>query len=704
MIVNARCFLKYTPLQLLENLRGYIDLQLDDKTLSVKWQDIVVSRYAWDLHREYPQTPLLSKHLISAHGVDGGIGAQSTVKLLESVYLSVYAAYEHLVENPTALMETLMKRIYQISTNNLYSQLSVHLSEYVSGLDILDILQILDDPKIKEAKKNVEASQEGINKLYGVFKDVFKSPELKYSPIARACNIGVIKTDQTLQVLGVRGYLTDTGSQIFPEPIMRGYADGLRKIVDFAMESRSASKALATSEASLQLAEYFSRLVQHITMGAVQRLHRGDCGNPRHLPWKVKDRVVLGGLLQTECDLIDLEGKYYLHESGQYRVVKTTDRHLIGQTIMLRSPLVGCMHEDPAGICSTCYGEGATSISLDTNIGMHSAVQMMEQLVQKVISVKHYDGSASILGIHLDASKRTYLWAPDNSNAYYINKSAIKQAGLKMIVTPAQMRGISDILHADDVEKLNVERLSLFSTITFSSVDEDGLISNSEIEVELNGRLPSLTHEALKYIKVQHYTLDNHGNFVIDLKKWDWTQPILNLPMKHYNMGDLRVAVESFLTGEVKFKSDSADDEEVNRSHQKDQQDDDMVDVPVHQLLTKFHTLISAKLRVPVAALEVILLSHLVANGKHYRIPKGTERGEKAKLTDLYRNRSMGALMAWEEHRTTFTSPRQFLREAKDRPDHPLDVAIKPKEVVANGDQGDFFRYKCNWYCCAGKT
>lgn len=704
--INVRKFLQYPALKLLEMLRGDIVVALDDGVYTTKAQDVVWSRYGWMFHEDYPDTPFLKSHLIGSHCSKGQPTKQSTIKMLDAILHDVYRTYEGRVDNPSQLMEDLLKRAYEISTNEMYSQLSVSLSEYYGTIDLLDMLDVVNDERQIEVLNTAPHTQEGVDMVYANTAKLFADPKYADNAMVAATNAGFIKKPQVWQMVGVRGFLTTADHRIFQHPIMRGFSQGINEIWYYGMEAQSAAKALASSDTALQLAEYFSRQLQHCTMGAVQRLHRGDCGSTRYLPWKVKDRVIRGGIVLAECDLVDLEGKYYLHE-GELRMVQAGDKHLIGKTLMLRSPLAGCDHDDPAGICSTCYGEGAKIIPLSTNIGQHSTVQLMAPLVQKVISVKHYDGSASMVGIHLNDVQRVYLWAPENSNSYYINSRALNNPLFKLVIQQQQMLNITDLGLCDDPTQLDIERISLFSTVSFICADEDGIVDTVELDVELSGRLPSLSYSALAYIKNHHPVVDNNGNFIVDLKDWNPEDELLVLPRRHFNLSNLRELLESFLSGSqlIKTESDNEEDgtEEINRSLDRQGQASEFLDANVQTLITKFHSLTSAHLSVPLSALEVILLAHLTPEGRDYGIIKGNQTGRKVTINRLYQYNSLGASMAWERHMYTLTTPSQFLTEAKDRPDHPLDTALMTREVMQYSAEGKYSRYKCDWYCCKDK-
>jgi hypothetical protein len=685
--IHARQFLKYTVEELWDKLNGDFILVCDDGELEVNEKDVIYSRYAWDLHLEYPKIPMLLEHCSRSLVKNGHISSKTHLKLLGNVVYTVYDTYEHEVERKTSLMENLGKRAYEIS-NCMYNDLSYRLEAYVVGYDILDFLQITTHKEIAVALEEMAPSQEGIDAVYKIARDVIKnSPDFKDNMVVTAINADVVRAQQGLQCLVLRGFLTDIDSHIFPKPILRSFTSGLRLLSDYMQESRSGAKALANSETPLQKAEYFSRRTQHIAMN-VERLHRVDCGSQNYIPWYVRDDEVIDGVTVMNGDLNTIHGKYFLDESaGVLKVIKKTDRHLIGTTVKLRSVFAGCNHPDPKGICEVCYGQGSISVPEHSNIGHYACVNLMEKISQKVLSVKHYDGSSVVEGIYLSGKNAAYMWAPGNSNSYYINKSVLASKHVKLVLSPSEVRGVTDIQKIDDVRKLNVSRVSEFENANLVLTDSDGLMEWVKLPLMLNSRKPSMSHELLSHIKTNGFTIGNDGMFAFDLTGWDYTKPMFNLPMRHFNMSDHQAEIEKFLSGSDAPEKGSSDAETSATdmgSRKVGKRKPPVEDVPLDVLLVRFHDLVNRKIQVTLSALEIVLYSSLVSNveKRDYRIPKSWDTPEKGRLRQMYNGRSYGALMAFQAQKANLIDPEQYLHT--NRPNHVFDSLLLPLEAVAS--------------------
>ena len=71
-------------------------------------------------------------------------------------------------------------------------------------------------------------------------------------------------------------------------------------------------------------------------------------------------------------------------------------------------PIIGCIHEDPQGVCSTCYGRLSYSIPYGSNIGQTSAATAGEIITSAVLATKHTDATdyhhdrlVTLLGKHI---------------------------------------------------------------------------------------------------------------------------------------------------------------------------------------------------------------------------------------------------------------------------------------------------------------
>ena len=693
----VRAFLTMQPREISQKLRGTLQVQFDDGVVvPMGAKEINVSRYAWELWNLFPRAPLTSALRANNFLSHGRLSNDTHGGLLRSAYRTIVNEYIHIGDDYGEIMNTLWKRIMQL-VNQYYNDKIVESEPYVQGYDILDMIEVARHPTVVNTIRTAPMTQDGIDQVYKAVKAVSFSDEMKHNPLAQAYVAGFVKRQQYDQVLGVRGFLTDVDSTIYPKPIMRGFLEGLTILADMMMESRSGAKALANSEAPLQRSEYFARRLHHVC-SKVDKLHSGDCGSTRTFPWLVRDGYTKSTGEKVDSDLFGLAGKYYIDEDGKLQYVSETDKHLIGKTIQLRSPNYpgGCLipaTKDPNGICEVCFGRMAYSVPYDTNLGLYSASVTAEKEGQGILSTKHYDGTSVVEGIKLTGMPARLLWAEENGRDYYINHSVMKNAAeVYFTLSSSEIRGITDITNAPNVEMLDICRVSEFSGVVLHVVDEDGVDSFYELSLTLNSRQPSLSHAMLQHIREHGYTVNpNSGHFVFKLTGWDSNKPMFTLPLRHFNMSDHQQLLEASLTGERVGSAAGIDAREVdsgvpkrrNRRINKE-------DLPVEAQMVALFDLIFSKLKTRLSTVEVVYLSMVASEHekKPYQLYSGNTLGEdssavKQTLREHYRASSAGVVMAFQEQESYLTNPGVYLDAFKGiyPADHALDWCLVPQEV-----------------------
>ncbi len=662
--VKVRTLMGFTTEQLWDLLEGEFILVMDDGEVQVHEKEVIYSSYVWEYHRKYKETPFLLKHLVKTSLNGKRLGADTHLELINSVLWSVYDTYRLQVPNTTQLIDDLAKMSYEIS-NQMYNDLTYRLEEYVTSLDVLDFLKVTTHPVIKAELATMESTEAGIAKVHAAIKNlIYNDPAFSTNAVANAVRSGIASEGQAMQCLGPRGFLTDIDSHLFKHPIRRSVAAGIRSMHDSMIESRSAAKALIFSTDPLQKSEYFSRRQQLICQN-VQHLHLGDCGSQHYLHWPVRD-ARMEGSTKIASDLKTIAGKYYLDEAdGTLKVIRETDSHLMGKTLKLRSVIAGCNHPDPYGVCEICYGETSLAIPADSNLGHITCVAMTADLGQLILSTKHFDGSSVVEGIALKPHEKKYLSAPINGNNYFLNAD-LKDQEVSLIIAASQAMGLTDVNLVDNVESLNISRVSEFDTVMLQVVDKKGS-DLVPLTVSVNGRLSNMTHQLLKHIKQKGWTLSatsstsKDNNYIIDMTGWDYSQPILVLPMRHFNMSDHQGEIADMLEATMK-------DMEYRSS-------------VVHpgSMLIELHDLVNRRLSINLSILEIILYSSMIVSAENndYSLPKPwTQSGIGVKQM-LLTERSIGATMVYERHRETLIDPASYTRT--NRMDHVMDALIVPE-------------------------
>lgn len=661
--ILARTLLAYSTDQLREILTGDFDLVFDDGTVSTNARETIYSSYVWEFHKRYDKTPMLMKHHVRAVLGNKRLGTGTFLDLTGNAMWSTYDAY---FDNTTAgqagvlFRDELSELLYSI-TSSTYSDIIQHVDEHVTSLDITDLIEIIEHDDVRVLLSTPEPTQEYVVSAYDALKTLLSGDKLSHNPVVKANKSGLVNLNQLLQCLGPRGYVTDIDSVRFNTPITRSFTQGFKDFYSSLIESRSASKSLFQNKSMLENAEYFSRKVQLLCMG-VERLHPGDCGSQHYLLWNVAPPIFEGSKKTYDGDLKYLEGKYYWNKAeNRLDVISKNDTHLFGQTLQLRSVIGGCMHPDPHGLCSVCFGRLSDSVPANTNIGHYCAVTMTEKSTQSVLSTKHLDANVIIAVISLAMEYYNFLLVGPDGNSYHVNPK-LKGKEVKLYISQQELPGITDITTVENVSKLSVTRISGISGIGISTMHK-GTFDSINIPVVVEKRLASLTYEMLQYIRDFGYsmsedsTINKDSTVVIDLHAWDFSKPIMSLPLKQYNMGDHSESISRLV------------------------EQSDISSTPEARLGDLF-TLVTSKLDVNLAVLELIIYAGTCISNEdeNYALPKPWTTNETGSYATLITHRSLSAAMAYEEQHITVGDPSSFSRI--DRMSHPMDVFIMPEEAM----------------------
>lgn len=656
--IRARKLLAYTTSELWDKLEGDFVLVFDDGECLTNEKETIFSSYIWDYHRTYAETPLQLKHHVQAVTQKQRYGADTHLALIQNALLSVYDTYKYQAADRRQLIDHLAELSYQLS-NTIYNDLTYRLEEYVTSLDITDFLQITTSDQVRGALATMEQTEAGIASVYDVIRKMIKEdPVLENNKVANAIRSKLSSEGQALQCLGPRGFLTDIDSHLFKIPISRSYTAGIPDMYSSAIESRSAAKSLIFSTDPLQKSEYFSRRQQLICQN-VRHLHLGDCGSKNFLTWHMRD-ARLEGSTKVASDLKTLAGKYYLDEStGSLQSIKEDDTHLLGRTLKLRSVVAGCCHPDPYGVCEVCYGETSFAIPANSNLGHITCVTMTADLGQLILSTKHFDGSSAVEGIVLKPQEKRFLASPVNGNSYFLSPE-LKGADVKLVIAASQAPGLTDVNQVDDITSLNISRVSEFDSIVMVVTDKKGS-EMVPLTVNVNGRLSNMTHDFLQHIKNKSWSVTRENNYVIDMEGWDFTKPLLVLPMRHFNMSDHQGEIADMLEATMK-----------DLEHRSNV-------VNPGNMLIELHDLVNRRLSINLAILEIILYSSMIVSATEgdYSLPKPwTSSGVGVKQM-LLTERSLAATMGYERHRDALINPGSYTRT--NRMDHLMDVMVVPQ-------------------------
>lgn len=679
-----------------------LEIEFDDGVLTTTTRRTALSWFCWELHRKFPRTPLNVSH----HVGNSFPSAETIPRTISNIMRDLHYTYftpgvEHSNHDACYDREDAWRVVKDIG-NEIYNQLSINLEEWQVSINAFHLLELFDYPPIVEVRQAVRPNQLSITTAYDRATEILmKDPAILHNPIVRGLRSKQIKIAQFLQILICRGYLTDIDQVIFRKPITTGYFEGLTQLHDIMIESCSAKKALMFTKKPLRIVEYFNRKMQ-LSTTVVDKLIWDDCGSDKYAEIPV-DSVILQ----------HLEGKIYLGADGKLKPIRAEDRHLVGKTIQMRSGMF-CRHRGEGAVCHVCFGELAWSVPRETSLGHVCATELCREGSQRTLSVKHLDGSSVVEEIVIPEEYLPYIDIcaadPEETDTLVseagdppammkaqkkteellgeeLPTSAKESSLLKfnprlkkmkpiliLAATPDKNMengaGLVSINKETAIERLNIHRFTSFREVQIKVTNLREETTCVFVPVSQGARLASLSRVMLYYIQEHGYTVDEHGNFCIDLSEWDFAQPSFSLPRRHASTLDFMAAVEAFIRSPAKKSERNGFSGKMLTGY----------DDPVAALLD-FSDLVNSKLRVNVAHLEVILLSLMrpADDLDDYGLPPFDRPSKFEEHRTLMQYRSSGVQLAYERQPDMIEDPDSYL--ITKRPAGLLDPFVFPEVI-----------------------
>jgi hypothetical protein len=644
---------------------GLFELEFEDKVIETNTRRTIYSWYYWRLHTQYPQAPLLSRHHIGDRIMTPGVH----LELCSAVAWDVYFAMEDVVVGPNGEMGVdrmeISKTIYDI-TSDIYNDFTANLEAFVTTVNILDFIDIVDHPKIKEINDNVKPTEVSVMGAYDDIKDVLLGDEaLKENNVRRFSVSKLVSIDQLNQALGPRGFVTDVDSNIFRNPILVGYVEGFKDLHDSMIESRSGTKSLMLQKDPLGKSQYFNRRMQ-LGCTFISKLDYTDCGSDQYVPFMVND----------ERDLNALNGKWYMPkgEGSTLKAISTTNKELIGTTVRLRSSIT-CHHKHADTICSTCMGLLSLSVPPKTNIGHVASTELCAQVSQAVLSTKHLDKTSILEVLELVGAPTKYLVVSENTGDVYVRDN-VDITNLSISLPLAYINHIGDIFSTENIDQLAITRVTKIPNFTLEVKHGEDSKERMETSTLLDSTPASISKEFLKYMREFGWTDGDDDDIVIDLKHWNKDEPckLFSFPRKHTSMLDFMLRISTIIqSGDTSSDSRGSSRRADAKLGFQVLSDFDSAS----GALSYLHQEVSSKLNVNIAHLEIIIRSTLIRSASEgdHRLPLPHHNLEFGKYRDNMQSRSMAAQLAYEYHGPALLNVSNYVNT--NRPDHPMDTILK---------------------------
>lgn len=643
-----------------------IDIAFDDGYVAkgIRMPFTIFSWYSWQLFDGYPDAPITKKN----HMLATRLTKKTSVDLFEKAQLSIVESYGKDIDRDRLGLNIMRAH------NAQYNAIVRRLGRYVTSIDILDFIEIQEHPKIKEIRSNVKSNHRSITLAYERALAVLLDPdELRGNAIAEAVKSGLVRQNQVMQCVILRGLMSEIDQTVFPVAIMDSYTSGITKIHDVMVESRSATRSQINTTGPVRDAEYLNRVEQLATsmfVGVETELGEEivDCGNRRR-----RERTI------QASDFNSWLGKHFFDtRTNDWSVITQADREwIVSQpTVGIRS-ILDCKVPGRQHCCRSCYGDLYYNIPENTNYGWFAAVTTCKDVSQIIISTKHYDQSAVVEEIRYTDYELAYVRLGSDPHNILLNTRLDNYANLRVVIPEKQASRFGEIMEAD-LDGIAPSRISQLSTINILYEDPNlGGDDAVSIPVSIGSQASSMSREMLKYIRDNEWYTDEQGDYVINLENWDYNQPMFVLPMKQLSMMDFFNTVERMLrSGDSKSDSSKKFKSLQIQTLNKYTNPWDGV-MALHELIRKKFDINIVHLEVMVQALRVVSLKPMEldgSGGRDWRMPVGGEIGSIAKLDEVISNRSLGAKFAHEDNKKILDEPYADL--ITNRHASPMDALL----------------------------
>lgn len=315
------------------------------------------------------------------------------------------------------------------------------------------------------------------------------------------------------------GTKPDGNGGVFPDPIKKNFiTGGLQDVEEIIIESSIGRQAQILQKQNVGQSGAFAR---NLGLNNIDTKLYPD-------PTYTCDTHNFETITIENQDMLDeLDMRYYRNNPNgiDYRIDSRKDKQLIGQTILLRSPITCASAARGEGICYKCYGDLAY-VNNDINIGQIAAEQLSSIYTQILLSAKHL----------LESSIIKMKWCPEFNNFFtvYYNQISIKEdfnaKGWKII--------IDDIIDDEDEEQDDIAEYVL----SFDVVSPDNHIYT--IRTEDSDEI-YIHQDLLEFMN--NIGMNDDGVYELDMSKLTKLKGLFMIDVKNDELSKTMKAIKNII-------------------------------------------------------------------------------------------------------------------------------------------------------------
>lgn len=601
--------------------------------------------------------PIKKKYSVTSYYVNGFLNKRSISMAYSAILDDFLMEYNHDIKYR---LEDIATATIMSGFNEIYNDVALESRRHDGSVLMTELLDIQMEPKLLEAIAflNDNPQPQHVSTIFSTLKDIIFSKKHRKNGVAIAYLSETVSPRQLNQCLGVRGFASDLDNRIYQTPIATSYTLGLRDIKDASKESRGAAIALKNSTDAITKSETFARETQMITE-IVDELTREDCGTTDGLIFHVRPPGMTDANEKFAGDLRGIVGQYYkLRPEDDWKLIRSGDSRLFGQTIILRTAL-SCKAKHKNQICIACYGKFGYHIPKGFNVGHWSCSKMNEPASQSLLSTKHYLVSADG-GVTSMTGEDLHYFRTDKHNKIFLNFDMRKYKEIKILVPDEALSGLSNIQDEDTLLSAEIWNVSHVKEFTLELVSNTGEYTKHTVRLSKYAKTGVFSNFFVSHAinKYEH----SGRNYVINLKGFNTKKPLVLVPDVVFDYSEYNKELRKVLQD-----SKTREGEKIYTAG---------------QLTKALYSLINVKLYAHVSALAVIAYAMTAEDAKNedYRLVRGVEAPVTTAST-LLNKRTLALSLAYGKVDTLF---KIDVTDQYNAETHPLAVLFDPAGMMNN--------------------
>lgn len=228
------------------------------------------------------------------------------------------------------------------------------------------------------------------------------------------------------------------------------------------------------------------------------------------------------------------------------------------------------------------------------------------------------------------------------------------------------MFGLKEVITNKNVLDINLSKASRLNEIVVEELSENGDSNLEVIPLKFGNKYPYFTTYFWQYVIKHGYEVDDYDNYLVDLKDWNVKHPIIMYDKIEFDFSALSKEFKRLIRKRQYYKKDGKLYSEFTPK----------------VLLEKLFDLVNKKLDINIALLEVIVYAFTAYDitNENYDLGRNSPNNDLIGLKYAIDYRSCGGSYGWSKFQGKIVDPVLHFR--KHKPDHPLDVLLRPQEVL----------------------